>query len=183
MPIPFGQDDTIKIDRAHADLLTGLVQASKPKTILELGIGGGQATDAILNGLEYNQQPYQYTLVDNWMDFENVMPPEVQEKYSSRINLITSGEREFVFSCIAKFDFIMSDADHHNTQNWFEYVYEELLNDDGILIYHDVTLTNQFPNLLQILHRCQEYKLKHKLFNKDSLPTEMCYRGLLVIFK
>jgi len=183
MPIPFGQDDTIKIDRAHADLLTGLVKSGKPKTVLELGIGGGQATDAILSGLEYNQQPYQYTLVDNWMDFDDIMPPIVKETYGGRVNLVTSGEKEFVFSCNKKFDFIMSDADHHNTQNWFEYVYEELLNDDGILIYHDVTLTSQFPNLLQILHRCQEFNLKHKLFNKDSLPTEMCYRGLLVIFK
>jgi predicted O-methyltransferase YrrM len=183
MTIPFGQDNSVKIDRAHADLLTGLIKSSKPNKILELGIGGGQATDAMLAGLEYNQQPYQYTLVDNWMDFNNTMPPIVQEKYSSRVNLVTSSEREFVFGCNEKFDFIMSDADHHNTQTWFEYVYEELLNDDGILIYHDITLTSQFPNLIQILHRCKEFNLKHKLFNKDSLPDEMCFRGLLVIFK
>ena len=111
------------------------------------------------------------------------MPPIVQEKYSSRVNLVTSGEREFVFGCNEKFDFIMSDADHHHTQNWFEYVYSELLNDDGILIYHDVTLISQFPNLIQILHRCQEFNLQHKLFNKNSLPGEACDRGLLVIFK
>ena len=183
MGIPVGQDDTIKIDRAHADLLTGLIKAGKPKNILEMGIGGGQATDAILEGLTYNQQPYNYTLVDNWLDFDGIMPDIIKETYGNRVNIVTSGEREFVFSCNEKFDFIMSDADHHNTQNWFEYVYEELLSNDGILIYHDVTLTSQFPNLLQILHRCREFNLNHKLFNKDSLPTEMCYRGLLVIFK
>lgn len=183
MSIPFGQDDTIKIDRAHADLLTGLIKAGKPKTVLELGIGGGQATDAILEGLVYNQQPYDYTLVDNWLDFGGVMPPIVAETYGDRVTIVTSGEREFVFSCKEKFDFIMSDADHHHTQEWFEYVYSELLNDDGILIYHDVTLVDQFPNLIQILHRCQEFNLRHKLFNKDSLPGEMCFRGLLVIFK
>jgi predicted O-methyltransferase YrrM len=183
MAIPFGQDETVKIDRAHADLLTGLVKSSKPKTVLELGIGGGQATDAILAGLDYNQQTFNYTLVDNWLDFGGVMPEVVGETYGNRINIVTSGECEFVFSCNEKYDFIMSDADHHNTQNWFEYVYDSLLADDGILVYHDVMLTSQFPNLLEILYRCQEFNLKYKLFNKDSLPTEMCYRGLLVIFK
>ena len=183
MPIPFGQDDTVKIDRAHADLLRGLVVAGKPRTVLELGIGGGQATDAMLAGLAYNQQDYQYTLVDNWMDFGGVMPEIVGETYGSRINIVTSGEREFVFGCDKRFDLIMSDADHHNTQDWFDYVYDTLLADDGILIYHDVTLTSQFPNLIQILHRCQELNLRHKLFNRDSLPGEACYRGLLVIFK
>jgi predicted O-methyltransferase YrrM len=183
MSTPFGHDDTIKIDRAHADLLTGLIKSSKPKTILELGIGGGQATDAILSGLDYNQQKYQYVLVDNWLDFDGVMPSVVGETYGSRVNIVTSGEREFVFSCNEKFDFIMSDADHHHTQEWFKYVYDTLLADDGILIYHDVTLTSQFPNLIQILYRCQEFNLKHKLFNQDSLPGEMCFRGLLVIFK
>jgi predicted O-methyltransferase YrrM len=182
MSKPFGTDDTIKIDRAHADLLTGLVKSGKPKTVLEMGVGGGQATDAILDGLEYNQQPYHYTLVDNWLDFGGCMPAEVQARYG-HLDIVTSDEQSFVHSCNKKFDFIMSDADHHSTQNWFEYVYKELLNEDGILIYHDITLVDQFPNLIQILHRCKEHNLKHKLFNRDSLPGEMCFRGLLVIFK
>ena len=76
----------------------------------------------------------------------------------------------------------MSDADHHHTQEWFEYVYENLLNDDGILCYHDVT-TSQFPNLIEIYTKCKELNLRHKLFDKDSLSTEMCFRGLLIIFK
>jgi predicted O-methyltransferase YrrM len=182
MSIPFGQDDNIKIDRAHADLLTGLIKSNKPKTVLELGIGGGQATDAILAGLDYNQQAYDYTLVDNWLDFGGGMPAIVGETYGNRLNIVTSGEREFVHSCNKKFDFIMSDADHHNTQNWFDHVYDQLLNTDGILCYHDVTLP-MFPNLIQIVNRCRERQLNHKVFNRDSLPGEMCFRGLLVIFK
>lgn len=181
--IPFGEDNNIKIDVAHADLLRALVVAGKPKKVLELGIGGGQATDAILSGLEYNQQDYEYTLVDNWLDFGRKMPPEVQERYGSRVNLVTLDEREFVFACKEQYDLIMSDADHHNTDQWFEYVFEHLVAEGGILCYHDVTLVDQFPNLLTILNRCQEYNLNHKLFNKDSRPGEMCYRGFLVIFK
>ena len=67
--IPFGQDETVKVDQAHADLLTGLIVANKPKTVVELGIGGGQGSDAIIKGLAYNGQEYDYTIVDNWMDW------------------------------------------------------------------------------------------------------------------
>lgn len=182
--IPFGKDDTIKIDQAHADLLTGLIKAHKSKTILELGIGGGRAADAILTGLEFNQQPYNYTLVDNWMDFNNSIPEEVFEQYSNKIqNIVTANERDFVFNCTEKYDFIMSDADHHATDQWFEYVYTNLLADDGILCYHDVMLTSMFPNLYNIVKRCQEYNLRYKVFDKSSLPDEMCFRGLIIIFK
>jgi len=107
----------------------------------------------------------------------------VGEKYTSKINIVTSDEKEFVFSCKQQFDLIMSDADHMRTDQWFEYVYDALLADDGILCYHDVTLTSMFPNLINIVHKCQELNLRHKVFNKDSLSTEMCFRGFLVIFK
>jgi predicted O-methyltransferase YrrM len=194
--IPFGEDAGVKIDVAHAHLITGLVKANKPQTILEFGIGGGESTDAILEGLEYNQQAYKYTLVDNWHDWmPNIMkrvagavgecPAGVIEKYGTRIEIVTSTEQQYVFSCDKKFDFIMSDGDHHNTDRWFEYVYENLLNHGGILIYHDVNLfdADAFKNLITIYTRCQEYGISHQLFNRNSLPKERCQRGLLVIFK
>jgi predicted O-methyltransferase YrrM len=173
----------MQIDVAHADLLRGLVVASKPTSVLEMGFGAGHATDAILSGLEYNKTPYNYTLVDNWMDFGHQIPDIVQEKYASKVNVVTSNEREFVFNCKDKFDLIMSDADHHTTDQWFEYVFDQLLDDNGILCYHDVTLTSMFPNLLNIVKKCEEFNLRHKVFNKDSLEGEMCFRGFLVIFK
>jgi predicted O-methyltransferase YrrM len=182
--IPFGQDEGVKIDQAHADLLRGLIVAQKPRTVLELGIGGGQGTDAMLSGLDYNQQEFEYTLVDNWFDFGHKQPDAVAEKYGNRINIVTSDERDFVFACEKKFDFIMSDADHFRTDQWFEYVYENLVNDNGILCYHDVNLVdNEFVNLRTIYYKCREYGLAYKLFNLNSLPTERCQRGLLVIFK
>ena len=194
--IPFGQDEGVKIDVAHAHLVTGLVKANKPKTILEFGIGGGESTDAILEALEYNQQAYKYTLVDNWHDWmpahlkgiPNAVgkcPAGVIEKYGSRIEIVTSPEREYVFSCQEKYDFIMSDGDHHQTDQWFEYVYENLLNPSGVLIYHDVNLFDDdaFKNLISIYTRCQEYRISHHLFNRNSLPGERCQRGLLAIFK
>jgi len=183
----FGQNEHVKIDVAHTDLIGALIKSLKPQSILEFGIGGGRATDEILSSIEYNQNKPSYTLVDNWMDFGYQMPKEVSERYSQKINIVSSGEKDFVFSVNEKFDFILSDADHHNTDQWFEYVYDNLLNDNGILIYHDINvypeIEQSFPNLLNILYKTKERNLKYKLFNKSSLPSEKCYRGLLVIFK
>jgi hypothetical protein len=73
---------------------------------------------------------------------------------SNKINIITSDEKDFIFSTQEKYDFIMSDADHHHTNEWFQYVYDNLLLSVGILIYHDVNLfpeiDGSFPNLLEI---------------------------------
>ena len=185
----FGQNEDVKIDWAHAGLLEGLVLSSKPRKILELGIGGGRSLESILTGLEYNNQEYDYTLVDNWGDWGGNMPPEVTELYGQKVNkIITSNEKDFVFSCQDKFDFIMSDADHNNADQWFEYVYENLLNDNGILIYHDVNLDDDWPkgnffNLRNIYIKVKKNGISHRLFNVSSLPYEQCERGFLVIFK
>lgn len=177
----------IQIDTVHAKVLNALVLADKPKRVLELGYGIGFATDEIYAALEYNQQPYTYTLVDNWLDthldYSDGSPEKVKEKYSNKIDIVTANERDFVFGCKEKYDFIMSDADHHSTDQWFEYVYENLLANDGILCYHDVMLTSMFPNLYRIVECCKEFNLRYKVFDKSSLPDEMCFRGLLVIFK
>jgi len=180
----FGKDESVKIDVCHADLIFGLVTCFKPEKILELGIGGGRSTDSILRGLKYNLSNFDYTLVDNWLDFNGVMPIEISDKYKKLINIITSNEKDFIFSTNQKFDFIMSDADHNHTNEWFEYVYENILKENGILIYHDVNLfDNQWANLRQILEKCKQNKINHFLFNKNSRFDERCHRGLLVIFK
>jgi hypothetical protein len=78
----------------------------------------------------------------------------------------------------------MSDGDHHNTDQWFEYVYDNILNDNGILIYHDINLVeDEFVNLRNIYNKAKERKINFYLFNKNSLQNERCQRGLMVIFK
>jgi predicted O-methyltransferase YrrM len=183
--IPFGQDEVVKVDVAHAKLLTALTQANKPKSVLEIGIGGGQATDAILEGLEFNQQPFSYDIVDCWLDWNGVKPEGVDEKYSDKCNIITAYEKDFVFSTDKTYDFIMSDGDHQNADQWFEHVLDKLVNSDGILVYHDINLfdADAFQNLNKIYDRCQEYKLRYHLFNRNSREDERCQRGMLVIFK
>jgi predicted O-methyltransferase YrrM len=183
----FGNNENVKIDVCHAHLVAGLVASHKPDKVLELGVGGGRATDNILEAIAYNGNNPSYTLVDNWIDFGRAMPIEVKERYGEKINIVTSDEKDFVFSTKDKYDFILSDADHHHTNEWFRYVYDNLLLPNGILIYHDVNLfpeiDGSFPNLLEILEECKNSNLHHVLFNKSTLPNERCHRGLLVIFK
>jgi predicted O-methyltransferase YrrM len=177
-------DDRVKIDKSHAYLLTGLVMANKPTKLLEIGLGGGESCNAILKGLEYNATSFDYTIVDNWHDWGGNIPDGVLEQYGHRCKLITSSELDFIFTTQDKFDFIMSDGDHHNADKWFGHVYDNLLQENGILIYHDVNLfEDDFPNLKNILYKVQSLKINHHLFNKNSLTNERCQRGLLVIFK
>jgi len=176
-------DRVVAIDQCHAALIQALVLSQKPQDLLEIGVGSGASTDAILAALAQNGTRGSYTLVDNWQDFGGVIPANVRAKYEGRVKLVTAEERAFVGSCKDSFDFIFSDGDHLHTQEWFHRVYAELLRDDGILIYHDVTNVALFPNLLQIYRECIERRIPHYLFNRNSLEGERCDRGLLVMFK
>lgn len=176
-------DKIVAIDTNHAHLITGLIASRKPKSILELGFGAGESCRAILKGLNYNGRGFEFTLVDNWLDFNGNPPEEIKKDEYSKINFVTSGEKEYIFSDKNSYDFIFSDADHLKTQDWFEYVYEKLLNPEGILVYHDVTNAKIFPNLLRIYSDCIRNNFHHVLFNYNSRGDEQCDRGLLLIFK
>ncbi len=180
----FKNNEGVKIDVVHAYLILGLVLSHKPTSILELGLGGGRSCDAILNALDFNKKQVNFTIVDNWLDWNGKIPDGVLEMYGNKAQIVTMDEKEFVFSTKNTYDFIMSDADHNRTDQWFEYVYDNLLNKNGILIYHDVNLIEDaFVNLRNIYNKCQERQLNYFLFNKNSLIGERCQRGLLVIFK
>jgi len=176
-------DHLVKIDDNHASFVRALVMCHKPRHVLEFGFGAGEATRAILSGLQYNAQSFQYTLVDNWLDFGGVLPDAARALAREGIDVITSNERDFVESSRSGYDFIFSDADHHHTQEWFEPVYSGMLARGGVLIYHDVTNSAGFPNLLRIYSDVLASGYHHVLLNRNSILGERCDRGLLAIFK
>jgi predicted O-methyltransferase YrrM len=176
-------DRLVKIDDNHALFLQSLVMCKKPRHVLELGFGAGEATRAILAGLTYNSQDYRYTVVDNWLDFHGQQPATTAGEMYRGANFVTSSELDFVAQCTQTYDFIMSDADHFNTQNWFEIVYERMVARGGVLVYHDVTNTAGFPNLLRIYQDTIRKNYHHVLLNQNSVAGERCDRGMLVIFK
>ena len=177
------QDKFVAIDEAHAALVRALVQSRKPRSVLELGFGAGASCRAILEGLRFNAAPASFTVVDNWFDWKGQPPEEIKKPEYNGVQFITSGEYEYVSACDRKYQFIFSDADHFRTQDWFELVYDKLLEPEGILIYHDVSNPKYFPNLLRLYSDSVRRNYHHMLFNYNSRRDEACDRGLLVIFK
>lgn len=176
-------DKMVAIDEAHAQLVTSLVLARKPRAILELGFGAGESCRAILKALRFNGGHFAFDLVDNWADWRGAQPEETHKPDYERVNFIKSNEREFVAACKKRYEFIFSDADHRGTQEWVQHVYGNLLAPEGILIYHDVTNSSMFPNLMRIYTDAIRMGWHHMLFNYNSRQDERCDRGMLVIFK
>jgi predicted O-methyltransferase YrrM len=176
-------DNLVKIDANHADFVRTLVMCHKPRRVLEFGFGAGEATRAILAGLHYNRQAFEYTVVDNWLDFGGVRPEATRAEQYAGIGFVTSSELGFVAACQTSYDLVFSDADHLSTQDWFEPVYARIVARDGVLIYHDVTNSAGFPNLLRIYRDVVANNFHHVLLHRNSREGERCDRGLLVIFK
>ena len=171
----------VSMDTNHVELIAALIKSQKSRNILELGYGSGLCTKAIVSAIEYNSIPVNYAVVDNWFDTEGtqLVNPENLSRY---IKFYKLSEQDFVLNCVTKYDFILSDADHHNSNKWFDKVYNDLLSVDGIFICHDIT-NKEFTNLFNIYKACMKYRIPHMLFKKSTLSTERCERGLLVIFK
>ncbi len=194
----------IMMDACHMDLICGLVASLKPSRVLELGVGSGVLTRRILQTLtNYGLNDSQLTCVDNFSDFGGKCPahlggfPGFDSRvcdfpgFDSRVSLCVMGELEFLMalrrvfgfesSPLQVFDLIVSDADHNNTHLWMDKTLE-ILNPGGILIYHDV-LNSDFPNLRSLITQAGDKGLSHFVFSRNSVPSERCDRGLLVIRK
>lgn len=191
-------DNYVAIDACHIDLIYGLIRASKPTEVLEMGFGTGRTTKAILEALDANNKFYSYVLVENFKDVENNLPErkELVEKIDSLLfdkncvlknndhQIIKSNEREAVEHFVKenkKFDFIVSDADHDRSHNWFDKTIS-LLSENGIGIFHDI-LHKDYPNLRKNIQYCKEHNLVYQVFSNSSTSEELCERGLLVVFK
>jgi predicted O-methyltransferase YrrM len=160
----------IEIDYSHRQLILGLVVASKPKKLLELGYGTGLTTKTLILGMIDNQCG-ELTVVDNFFDWGGHAPPHLNTK---GFTLIVSSEENFINSCNESYDFIVSDADHFNSHKWLDKVLN-LLTPNGIIVFHDTT-NDMFPNL--------KYNLVNSVtFNTSSKQEEQCERGLTVYFK
>lgn len=174
--------ETISIDNNHIQLIYSLILCHKPKSILEIGIGSGNTTYKIIEAIKYNQNNTKLDCVDNFFDWKGNMPEHIQNiynMYADTINLIQLDEQTFINHCNTKYDFIISDADHEHTNLWVDKTVN-LLNPNGILIYHDIT-NPTYNNLLDIVRYTKKYNYNTLLFNQSSRPDERCYRGILVI--
>ncbi len=169
--------DEVLMDRNHIGLIYALVTCTKPLAILELGIGSGAVTSAIIAAIAFNRTPdARVTCVDNFLDWGGVIPHGVT---SLPVRLFEKSERDFVESCKDKFDFIVSDADHEHSHEWADKTLR-LLNPGGIAVFHDVS-NPDYPNLASIIAIAESMCFQMMIFNTSSRSDERCGRGILIV--
>lgn len=169
--------DKISIDYNHIQLIYALLISHKPKNVLEIGIGSARTTLRIIDAFKYNNIEIDIDCVDNFFDWKGQIPEHI--KHIKDINLIVSDEYNFIDTCKKRYDFIISDADHENTDKWVEQTIK-LLNPNGILIYHDIT-NPSYQNLNNIIEYVKNNNYQYMIFNKNSKSHERCDRGLIII--
>lgn len=173
---PVRARDEVVMDDCHIELIRALVRSAKPKKILELGIGSGAVTIAILDAVKHNQNDAALTCVDNFFDWGGV-PPHGLALIHAKV--ASENEGNFIASCVDKFDFIVSDADHEHSHEWADKTLL-LLNRGGIAVFHDVS-NPDYPNLSRVIATAESMCFQTMLFNTSSRPDERCHRGLLVV--
>ena len=171
------------MDDCHIDLIHALVLAAKPISILEIGVGNGAVTKALIRAALINDNRAGITLVDGFNDW-NFDRPEGFDKIENHVEFVKSQEREFIMSALAngkKYDFIVSDADHAHCGEWAEATVG-IVEAGGILIYHDADSIH-FPSVKRSVEIAMKAGMSAIMFNKNSHLWEQCHRGLCVLQK
>jgi predicted O-methyltransferase YrrM len=170
--------DHRSVDLCHAITIFGMAVSAKPKSILELGVGTGLVTDALLNAIEYNQCG-QLTCLDSWLDYGG-KEPDFWEGFRQRgADLQVSHELAFLQGTPNNtYDFLMSDADHGAT--WIDQHFR-VTNPGAICFFHDTNSPQEYPSLHAIIDLVKANGWSHQHFVLNSRDDERCHRGLLMV--
>jgi predicted O-methyltransferase YrrM len=176
----FDHRNPIAIDRAHNVFLIGAVLSKKPRNVLELGIGTGYLTMSLIHALRYNGVG-QLTSVDNWFDTHGIEPKFGADLRAAGVKIVFSGEKEFLQQArSSSFDFLISDADHQNSAEWFDH-HIRVVERDGLMFFHDTNLPDMFPGIAKLEARTKELGFPYYHFTESSRPDENCGRGMLFV--
>lgn len=167
----------VPVDKNHASLVFSTAICSKPKTILELGIGSGLLTLSLLHAVAYNKLG-SITSVDNYLDWEGKEPDHFSQLRKFGINVVIQEEENFVRSCKTKFDFVVVDGNHTDGHKWAKEIFD-LVNPGGVLFSHDVLLCKNLGIYMEI---AKERNLSFKVYSENTLAGENCQRGFIQVF-
>jgi predicted O-methyltransferase YrrM len=175
-----GLRDRTSMDIAHAALIASMVLSLKPARVLELGIGTGYLTKALLLALRTNGQG-SLLCVDNWHDWDGRRPEHINELEEWGAKVVVSSEEVFVRSCEREqFDLVVSDADHFSSYKWFEGTLG-LVARDGVAFFHDTNQPDNFPGLAELPRRAKELGLPYYHYAASDGESDRCHRGLLMV--
>jgi SAM-dependent methyltransferase len=179
MLLAFEDPRNFAIDRAHNLFLFGAVAARKPKAVLELGIGSGFTTRALLHALQYNGTG-TLTAVDNWADHGGVEPPMAAEFRAAGVTIVAPvSEESFVRSAPDDaYDLLVSDADHRRSGTWID-EHLRIVRHDGFLFFHDTNHPDSYKLLGLVEKRIRELGLPYFHFTESSRADERCEWGWL----
>jgi predicted O-methyltransferase YrrM len=167
------------VDLNHAILMLGALMSSKPKNILEIGIGTGFCSELLLQGIEYNQFG-RLTCVDNLYDLGGNLPVSILDSLINRgVSVIEKNEKDFVSSCREnEYDFLVSDGDHNNAHEWCEQIFK-IIKPNSIMFFHDIS--NPSYSLMKYKEEADALNKPNILFNVSSRKDENCERGWLMV--
>lgn len=166
------------MDLAHVALICGMVKAYKPNAVLELGIGTGTLTRALLDAIDYNTQG-ELHCVDNWVDDKGIEPGWMPDIRRRGARIIIMGEEAFCQRTPSdRYGILISDADHHGT--WQD-EHLRLVKQGGVLFFHDTG--GAFPALAGLEQKFRAQGHFAYNFTANSRPDEHCERGLLMVIK
>mgnify|MGYP006275148527 CR=1 FL=1 len=176
----------VEMDAVHINLIKSTAMALKARDMLELGIGSGKVTTALLEASMATGYG-QVTVVDNWIDWGGAQPPTIHGAapyiFVNRLQTITQSEKDFIEKQqgVTQFDLIVSDADHQHSHEWWRKTMA-LLKYGGVAFFHDVC-NKDFPKLNTMVYDIDAAGYHTKIFNASSHPFERCERGLLMAWK
>lgn len=166
---PWNKDAAI--DLGHAFLLFAVAICSKPKDILNLGVGPGVSVNSLVKSVKFNGFGH-ITAVDNKHDLGGNMSQGVLDDLAKNgVNIIFSPEKEYVYGCQSdSFDLIVSDADHYHAGEWVDEIFR-IARPNAFIFVHDAN-NNDFPGLRCYGERAKELGYPHYLFNKGGRATD-----------
>jgi predicted O-methyltransferase YrrM len=179
MLLAFEDPRNFALDRAHNLFLFGAVVARKPTSVLELGIGSGFTTRALVHALRYNGRG-TLTAIDNWADHAGVEPPMAAELRAAGVNIVAPVmEEAFVRSAPDDaYDLLVSDADHRRSGTWID-EHLRIVRHDGFMFFHDTNHENSYKLLGLVEKRVRELGLPFFHFTESTRADERCEWGWL----
>lgn len=174
----YDASNPVVMDLAHIQLICGVIFAHKPARLLELGIGTGFLTRAMLLACAGNGRG-KLTSVDNAHDWGGVVPRHFKDLEAGGAQVVIADEGEFLSGAAERYDLIVSDGDHRHGHIHAARVMAAA-NDRAFVFFHD-TANPQFPNLADIRITADRSGFAWHEFTAKSVPGERTDRGLLMV--